>query len=306
MVLGPVDLSARKSGTYVTDHVDLYRSMVRVRAFERSLRALAPRGFVHSSLGQEPVAACVAAVVGRAERSHWSVFGSHRSHALALALGVPPVQLLDEILGLPTGMAGGRGGSMNLYRNGEGPRLVCSARVGGAAGLAVGAALAGSPSIAVLGDGGAQTGVYAEAFVMAMELGLPVVFIVEANGYAISHRPVRMLKELWVQQWDGRSGCPVDTLAGLVRTACARIEGSEAVGSLSAALEPILAHIPRIGGHYLHERRDYPGPARDVEPPPIRWGGSSAAPAVDLGDIQAAFQARAGWRDRPVARRGMS
>ena len=67
-------------------------------------------GTTHLYSGQEAVATGVASVLEDRDR----VAATYRGHGHALALGVDPQALLDEMLGRETGVNGGRAGSMNV------------------------------------------------------------------------------------------------------------------------------------------------------------------------------------------------
>jgi TPP-dependent pyruvate/acetoin dehydrogenase alpha subunit len=69
------------------------------------------------------------------------VCGIYRGHGHAIALGVDPQRLMDEMLGRETGACGGRAGSMNVV-DVESGLIGCFGIVGGSIGAATGAALA--------------------------------------------------------------------------------------------------------------------------------------------------------------------
>src|SRR3954451_2446229 len=93
---------------------ELYRRMVLIRRFEDSVQSLFQKGLVHGTThlysGQEAGAVGVCAELREGDR----VAGTYRGHGHALALGVDPQGLLDELLGRQTGVCGGRAGSMNV------------------------------------------------------------------------------------------------------------------------------------------------------------------------------------------------
>ena len=87
--------------------------------------------------GRRPSRSASARVLGRRDR----VAGTYRGHGHALALGVDPQALLDEMLGRATGVCGGRAGSMNVIDL-EHRLIGCFGIVGGSIAAATGAALA--------------------------------------------------------------------------------------------------------------------------------------------------------------------
>ncbi len=88
--------------------------------------------------------------------------GTYRGHGHALALGLEPQRLLDELLGRATGVCGGRAGSMNVVSLEHG-LIGCFGIVGGSIAAATGAALAlrgsGRAAVAFFGDGAVEPGV---------------------------------------------------------------------------------------------------------------------------------------------------
>src|ERR1051326_884793 len=95
--------------------LSLYRTMVLIRHCEEALAKLHARGLVHGAchtyVGQEAIAAGVCAHL----RKEDPIFSTHRGHGHALAKGLPPGELIAELLGRATGCSRGRGGSMHLF-----------------------------------------------------------------------------------------------------------------------------------------------------------------------------------------------
>src|SRR3954468_8572812 len=93
----------------------LYRQMLLIRRCEEQLAKAHQRGLIHGAchtyVGQEAIAVGVCAHL----RKEDVVFSTHRGHGHALAKGVPPVELIAELLGRATGCSRGRGGSMHLF-----------------------------------------------------------------------------------------------------------------------------------------------------------------------------------------------
>jgi TPP-dependent pyruvate/acetoin dehydrogenase alpha subunit len=171
--------------------IELYRVMATIREFEefayRAYEAGDVTGTVHASIGQEAVAAGVISALRRED----GVFTHHRGHGHALAKGVDATRLFAELLGRGGGVSGGKGGSMHATDAGVG-FLGSYALVGGSIPLAVGAALAArrrgldTVIVAIFGDGAANQGILYESMNLAAIWALPVIFVCENNGYAIS------------------------------------------------------------------------------------------------------------------------
>ncbi len=164
-------------------------------------------GPVHTSIGQEGVAAGTVAALKSSDK----FFGTHRSHhqfiSKALQYAVPedwdPAQnsvpeaaatvirkTLAEIMGLSDGYCGGRGGSMHLRWKDAG-FLGSNAIVAGGIPPATGAAYAekfnqsGNVVVAFFGDGAINQGAFHEACNLAALWKLPVIFFLENNEYAV-------------------------------------------------------------------------------------------------------------------------
>ena len=180
-----------KPATGVLDDLDLYtgiyREMLLIRGFEDLVQSLFLKGEVYGTThlysGQEAVATGVASLLEERDR----VAATYRGHGHALALGVDPQKLLDEMLARETGINGGRAGSMNV--NSLDNRLIGSfGIVGGSIAAATGAALAlkrttGGVAVAYFGDGAMNQGYVFECMNFCQVLKLPLVLVCENNGY---------------------------------------------------------------------------------------------------------------------------
>jgi len=180
-----------KPASGVLDDVDLYtgiyRQMLLIRGIEDLIQSLFLKGEVYGTThlysGQEAIATGVASLLEDRDR----VAATYRGHGHALALGVDPQRLLDEMLGRETGINGGRAGSMNVNSLENG--LIGSfGIVGGSIAAATGAALAlkrttGGVAVAYFGDGAMNQGYVFECLNFCQVLKLPLVFVCENNGY---------------------------------------------------------------------------------------------------------------------------
>jgi acetoin:2,6-dichlorophenolindophenol oxidoreductase subunit alpha len=166
--------------------LDLYRGMRLIRRFEETVQSLFQKGEVHGTthlyIGEEAGAVGVCDVLEKQDR----VAGTYRGHGHALALGVEPGALLDEMLGRETGVCGGRAGSMNVIDL-EHRLIGCFGIIGGSVSAATGAALAqrrvGGVAVAFFGEGTTNHGYFHECLNFAAVRQLPVVFVCENNLY---------------------------------------------------------------------------------------------------------------------------
>ena len=225
--------------------LDLYRRMVLIRRFEDSVQRLFQQGEVHGTThlysGQEAGAVGVCSVLREGDRAA----GTYRGHGHAIALGVDPQALMDELLGRESGVCGGRAGSMNVVDLEHG-LVGCFGIVGGSIAAATGVALAfqrrdlDNVAVAFFGEGTSNQAYFAECLNFAQVLGLPAVFVCENNRYmeftpiedvtAGDIRPRADVLGLWSQTVDG-----MDVLA--VREAAAKAVEHARSGAGPAFLE---------------------------------------------------------------------
>jgi TPP-dependent pyruvate/acetoin dehydrogenase alpha subunit len=176
----------RSDPAATTDYVELFRRMTLIRRFEDAVQTLFQRfeipGTTHLYSGEEAGAVGVCSVLSDADR----VAGTYRGHGHALALGVDPQALLDEMLGRSTGVCAGRAGSMNVIDL-EHRLIGCFGIIGGSISAATGSALAlrrtGGVAVALFGDRTTNHGYFHECLNFAKVQELPVVFFCENNLY---------------------------------------------------------------------------------------------------------------------------
>jgi pyruvate dehydrogenase E1 component alpha subunit len=171
-----------------TTRVQLYRSMVRARYFEKRAYDLFIEGLLkgttHLGLGQEAVAAGFATAM----RHDDMTFCTYRGHNHTLLRGAPMPALMGELIGRANGICGGKGGSMHLTdvtKGAMGSYAIVGAHLPVAAGAAWAAAQRGTgqASVCFFGDGTTNIGAFHEALNIAAVWRLPVVFVCENNLY---------------------------------------------------------------------------------------------------------------------------
>lgn len=172
------------------DKIDLFRQMVRIRRFEQaSLKQYnlgMMGGFLHLYIGQESVAVGAASLMGE----HDHMITAYRCHAHALAVGMTMNECMAELFGKATGCSKGKGGSMHFFapdKNFWGGHGIVAGQTPLGLGLGYGLKFKGLEGCAVcfLGDGAVNQGAYHESLNLAALFDIPVVYIIENNGYSM-------------------------------------------------------------------------------------------------------------------------
>lgn len=167
-----------------------YSDMLRLRRFEEKAGQLYGMGliggFCHLYIGQEAVAVGMEHVI----RPEDSVITTYRDHGLMIARGCDPYEVFAELTGRKDGCSKGKGGSMHMFdleREFYGGHGIVGAPVPLGAGIAFAHKYQGKDNVCLtyFGDGAANQGQVYETFNMAALWGLPVLFIIENNEYAM-------------------------------------------------------------------------------------------------------------------------
>jgi len=167
-----------------------YETILRVRRFEeRTLMMYSQqkiRGFCHVYIGQEAIAAAMTTAI----RPEDAVVTAYRQHGTALSRGLSARSCMAELYGKASGCVKGKGGSMHFFSREHryfGGNGIVGAQIPIGTGIAFAEKYKGTENICVtmFGDGAARQGALYESFNMAMTWKLPVLYIVENNGYAM-------------------------------------------------------------------------------------------------------------------------
>src|SRR5258708_5628409 len=148
---------------------------------------------VHLSIGQEAVSVGVCMAL----KGEDIVFGTYRGHALYIAKGGNLKKMFAELWGKSTGCAHGKGGSMHLIdvkAGVMGQSAIVGTGIPNATGYAFGVQYQKKKNIVVnfFGDGATEEGAFHESMNFAALKKLPIIYVCENNGYAIStHQTVR-------------------------------------------------------------------------------------------------------------------
>lgn len=167
-----------------------YESMLLMRKFEERAGQLYGmqkiRGFCHLYIGQEACAA--GAVTALTKDDKWIT--AYRDHAHPLILGTDPKAVMAELYAKETGISKGKGGSMHIFdkeHNFFGGHGIVGGQIPLGAGIAFAEKYNKTKNLCIcyMGDGAVRQGAFHEALNLAMLWKLPVIFVIENNGYAM-------------------------------------------------------------------------------------------------------------------------
>jgi pyruvate dehydrogenase E1 component alpha subunit len=172
------------------DKIRFLREMFRIRRFEQtSLKYYnlgKMGGFLHLYSGQEAVAVGTISLLG--DNDH--VITAYRDHGHALMVGMDMKECMAELFGKATGCSKGKGGSMHFFapdKNYWGGHGIVGGQTPLGLGLAFGLKYKGLRGccLCYLGDGAINQGTFHESLNLAALFKLPVIYIIENNGYSM-------------------------------------------------------------------------------------------------------------------------
>jgi pyruvate dehydrogenase E1 component alpha subunit len=172
------------------NYLDWYEKMLLMRKFEEKAGQLYGqqkiKGFCHLYIGQE---ACAAGSVSALKEGD-KYITAYRDHAHPLVLGSDPGKVMAELFAKETGLSKGRGGSMHMFDKEHhfyGGHGIVGGQVPLGAGIAFAEQYKGTDNLCItyLGDGAARQGAFHEALNLAMTMKLPMIIVIENNGYAM-------------------------------------------------------------------------------------------------------------------------
>lgn len=176
---------------YSDDHLKfIYEQILQPRLIEEKMIILLRQGRISkwfSGIGQEAISVGAALALHQEEY----ILPMHRNLGVFTSRGIPYHRLFEQFQGKPGGFTKGRDRSFHFGTNEFhlvgmishlGPQLAV------ADGIALAARLQGEPKATLVftGDGGASEGDFHEALNVAAVWDLPVIFVVENNGYGLS------------------------------------------------------------------------------------------------------------------------
>lgn len=196
--------------------ISLLRTMMLIRRFETVLDARPDHGFQLYSTGEEGVAAGVCAALREGDQ----LLSSGRAIGPALARGLSPGAVMAEVLGRTGGPCRGRGGRGHLAQPSRG-FFGAHAVVAGNIAIAAGVAMAakgrgrGEMTACLFGDGACGAGVLYETLNIAALWRLPILFVCDNNGYAISTPASKGVAAERLADLARPFGMPAETVDGM-------------------------------------------------------------------------------------------
>ena len=170
--------------------IGLFTLMVRIRRFEQAAlkyyNAGKMGGFLHLYIGQEAVAVGTISLEGPDDH----FITAYRDHGHALAVGMGMNECMAEMFGKQSGCSKGKGGSMHFFapdKNFWGGHGIVAGQTPLGLGLAFGLKYLEREGccLCYLGDGAVNQGTFHESLNLSGLFEIPVVFVIENNGYSM-------------------------------------------------------------------------------------------------------------------------
>ncbi len=227
----------------------LYRDMLLIRRFEEKAGQLYGMGliggFCHLYIGQEAVVTGIQSV----QEPQDTVITAYRDHGHMLACGMDPKGVMAELTGRKGGYSAGKGGSMHMFSK-EANFFGGHGIVGASGCLGTGLGFAhkykgdNGVAVAYMGDGSANQGQLYESYNMAALWKLPVLYVIENNGYAMGTSNARHAAGELYRRGEGY-GIPGEQVDGMD------------VFAVQAAARQALDYVRSGNGPYILEVMTY-------------------------------------------------
>ncbi len=265
--------------------IALYREMVRIRRFEQRTihhyNAGEMAGWLILSIGQEAIAAGVRAMMR--EDDHGISGPRGMGHAIAAGMEMGPC--MAELFGKANGCSKGKAGAFSFYapsRHHWGCHGLAAAHTPLAAGLAFALKQREIPGVVFcfLGDGSVNQGVYHESLNLAGLFNLPVIYIIENNGYAMGMSEARSSKftdclakraETYGIAWDGFSDQDPYELRAKLHPAIQRARDHQRPSVVEISTYRYYGFSISDANHQKYRTREEID-ARKARDPMLRWG----------------------------------
>ena len=255
--------ASEKSNVSKDELLKYYREMLLIRRFEEKAGQLYGMGliggFCHLYIGQEAVVVGLEASTKEGDKR----ITSYRDHGHMLACGMDAKGVMAELIGRAGGYSKGKGGSMHMFskdRHFYGGHGIVGAQVPLGAGLAMSDWYKGNDNVtfAYFGDGAANQGQVYETYNMAELWGLPVVFVIENNQYAMGTSVKRSTKSTTLFGRGLAYGIPGEQVDGMDVLAV-KAAGEKAVAHCRAGKGPYILEVMtyRYRGHSMSDPAKY-------------------------------------------------
>lgn len=183
-------LSYNREGLSNETLIDLYKALLRPRMIEEKMLVLLRQGKIakwFSGIGQEAISVGVAMALNRDEY----ILPMHRNLGIFTVRGIPLNRLFSQFQGKPGGFTKGRDRSFHMGSQ-DYKIIGMISHLGPQMGVADGIALADkitrNPHVTAVftGDGATSEGDFHESLNVAAVWDLPVIYVIENNGYGLS------------------------------------------------------------------------------------------------------------------------
>ena len=240
-----------------------YRDMLLIRRFEEKAGQLYGMGliggFCHLYIGQEAVVVGLEATAKPDDKR----ITTYRDHGHMLACGMDPKGVMAELAGRETGIRAARADPCTCSPR---KRISMAGTASWARNVPLGAGLAFSDmyrgndnvTFTYFGDGAANQGQVAETYNMAELWGLPVIFVIENNHYAMGTSTERSSHSPNLWQRGAAYGIAGEEVDGMDVLAV-KSAGEKAVAHCRAGKGPYILEIMtyRYRGHSMSDPAKY-------------------------------------------------
>ncbi len=258
----PVHAALTPDAVGATAMLTMHRDMLLIRRFEEKAGQLYGMGliagFCHLYIGQEAVVVGMQAAIEDGDQ----VITGYRDHGHMLACGMDPKGVMAELTGRIGGYSRGKGGSMHMFsreKNFFGGHGIVGAQVPIGTGLAFSNKYKDNGRICLtyFGDGAANQGQVYESFNMAKLWGLPVVYVIENNQYAMGTSVQRSSSETHLCRRGASFGIQGEEVDGM--DVLAVLASGRAAAAHARAGDPFILEMKtyRYRGHSMSDPAKY-------------------------------------------------